>query len=132
MTVKRFLLVFVVGVLLQASVFAVYYNDLLFLRQPVALIAIGSEDTFTRHAAHALGRTKLTAQHVETIAGAAQAFHLTDLEIRALERRVKDDPINESARLRLADAFRRAGQFARAEQIYLDLLNLNGAPKTDP
>jgi hypothetical protein len=130
MTLKRFLLVFVVGVLLQASVFAVYYNDLLFLRQPVALIAMGSRDTFTRHAAHALGRAKLTTQHIETIAGAAQAFHLPDLEIRALERRVKDDPASESARLRLADALRRAGQYARAEAIYVALLD--GAPRPTP
>jgi thioredoxin-like negative regulator of GroEL len=127
MTVKRFLLVFAVGVLLQASVFAVYYNDLLFLRQPVTLIAMGSRSTFTTHAVHALGRAKLTAQHLETIAGAAQAFHLPDLEIRALERRVQDDPVNESARLRLADALRRAGRYARAEQIYIELLN--GSPK---
>lgn len=129
MTIKRFLLVFAVGVLLQASVFAVYYNDLLFLRQPVALIAIGSRDTFTAHAAHALGRAKLTTQHVETIAAAAQAFHLPDLEVRALERRVKDDPDNEAARLRLADALRRAGQYDRAEALYIELL---GNPKANP
>ncbi len=129
MTIKRFLLVFAVGVLLQASVFAVYYNDLLFLRQPVSLIAMGSRETFTAHATHALGRAKLTTQHVETIAAAAQAFHLPDLEVRALERRVKDDPDNEAARLRLADALRRAGQYGRAETIYIELL---ASPKAKP
>lgn len=123
MTVRRFLLVFVTGVLLQASVFAVYYNDLLFLRQPVALIAMGPRDTFVKHAAHALGRTTLTMEHLETIAEAAEAFHLPDVEIRALERRVKDDPVDESARLRLADALRRAGRYGRAEQIYVEILN---------
>jgi hypothetical protein len=130
MTVKRFLLIFGVGVLLQASVFAVYYNDLLFLRQPVAIITMGSPDTFAAHARHALGRSKLTAQHLETIAGAAQVFHLTDLEIRALERRVQDEPADQSTRLRLADALRRDRQYARAERIYLELLD--GSPKARP
>jgi thioredoxin-like negative regulator of GroEL len=125
MTVKRFLLVFAVGVMLQASVFAVYYNDLLYLRQPVTTIVAGPPETFARHAAHALSRTKLTAQHVETIAAAARALQMPDLEVQALERRVADDPADTSARLRLADALRRSGHYGRAEQIYLGILDLS-------
>lgn len=122
MTIPRFLLVFAIGVLLEASVFAVYYNDLLFLRQPVAAIAGGSRDRFVTQATHALGRSKLTAEHLETIAAAAEALHAPDLEVRALERRAAGDPQNESVRLRLGDALRRAGRYDRAERVYLDLL----------
>jgi len=123
MTVKRLSLAFVATVVLQGTVFAVYYNDLLYLRQPVALISAGPRDVFIQHATHALGRSKLTLRHLETIAESAKDFHLGDIEVQALERRVKAQPRDEAAHLRLADALRRSGRYDRAEQVYLELLN---------
>lgn len=119
---RRFLTMMVVALLLQGTVFAIYYDDLLFLRQPLPQITAGPVDTFTGHAAAALGRRRLTVGHLETIAGGAQAFRLHDMEVTALERRLVLTPGDRAVRLRLADALRRAGRLADAESIYLDLL----------
>lgn len=120
--VRRFLTAFVLALLLQGTVFALYYDDLLFLRAPVAEIAVGSPDLFAKYATRALSRERLTGQHLDTIAAAAQSFGMHEPEIVALERRVTSEPGNPAHRLRLADALRRAGQFARAEALYLDVL----------
>lgn len=120
--IKRFMLIFLVGVALQATVFAVYYDDLLYLRQPVATLVQAPRDTFERRATRALTRRRLTAKHLETIAAAAAALHLPHLEVRALERRLEAEPSDAALRLRLADALRRDGQLDRAEHLYLDLL----------
>jgi len=127
MTVKRLSLACAAIVLLQGTVFAVYYNDLLYLRQPVTVIAAGPRDVFIQHATHALGRSKLTARHLETVAEAAKSFQLNAIEVQALERRLKAVPDDEGIRLRLADALRRSGQYDRAEHMYLELLT--GSPE---
>ncbi|MCC7043972.1 MAG: hypothetical protein IT183_08920 [Acidobacteria bacterium] len=119
---RRFLTMMVVALLLQGTVFAIYYDDLLFLRQPLPQIAAGPVEAFTGHATAALGRRRLTVRHLETIAGGAQAFDLHDMEVTALERRLVLTPGDSAVRLRLADALRRAGRLAEAESIYLDIL----------
>jgi hypothetical protein len=119
---RRFLAMLAVALLLQGTVFAVYYDDLLFLRQPLPQITAGPADTFAAHATAALERSRLTVRHLETIAGGAQAFELHDMEVTALERRLLLAPDDQSVRLRLADALRRAGRLADAEAIYLDIL----------
>jgi hypothetical protein len=120
---QRFLIGLGVALLLQGSVFAVYYGDLLFLRQPVAVIASGSPETFREHAATALERSRVTVRHVDTMAEAADVLGMHDLEIRARQRRMAMTPDDRQARLRLADALRRGGQFGDAEAIYESILD---------
>jgi hypothetical protein len=122
MTLKRFLIVFFVGVLAEAGVFALYYDDLLYLRLSVPEITSAPLDTFQRHATSALERERLTRQHLETMADAAKGFGLHDIEVRALARRAAEDPADVSVRLRLGDALRRSGAFDKAEAVYRDIL----------
>lgn len=122
MTISRVVCAFIAALLLQGGAFAFYYGDLLYLRRPVADIASGAPGTFARHAADALKRPKLTQQHLETIAAAAERFRLHGLEIHALDRRTAEDPRDRTVRLRLADALRRAGDYSRAERIYSEIL----------
>ena len=119
---RRFLGLLTVGLVVQSTVFAIYYDDLLFLRRPAAEIVSGSHDTFRRHAESALARPKVTVSHLETIASSAAAFALHDVEVAALERHIAATPADVAVHLRLADALRRAGRFPDAEAIYLDLL----------
>jgi hypothetical protein len=121
--IRRFLVALVVALLLQATAFAIYYDDLLFLRRPLPEIVGGSKETFAGHAGTALGRNRLTVRHLDVIAAAAEAFGLIDLEVAALERRVLATPSDDAARLRLADTLRRAKRFAEAESIFLDILS---------
>lgn len=122
MTLQRFLLGFTTVLVLQSSVFAWQYQDLLYFRQTVAAIRADQPESFVTHAQTALSRKKLTRQHLDTIAVAADGFGKRDIEIQALERRLELDPDDIQVRLRLADAFRRAGRFHDAERMYADLL----------
>ena len=122
MTIRRFFLIFAAGLTLQGTAFAIYYDDLIYLRQPVTAITSGSPEAFGRHARGALGRKGLTVTHLDTIAEAAQSMGMPDLELRALERRVVDLPGDSGTRLRLADALRRAGRYDHAERLYLAIL----------
>lgn len=123
---RRFLAIFGLALVLQSTVFALYYDDLLYLRQPVDAIARDAADVFAKHAERALGREHLTRRHLDTIADSAKAFGLHALECTALERRSAGDPADRAVRLRLADAWRRSGQLSRAEAIYLDMLATRG------
>lgn len=122
MTARRLALVAMMALAIQGAVFAYYYDDLLFLRQPVDVVASAPTEVFRAHALNALDRTRLTRRHLETIAAAAQRQHAIDIEVRAAERLAHEYRADGSARLRLADALRRAGRFAEAEAIYLDIL----------
>ena len=122
MTTARFLIGLAIAMLLQGSVFAVQYRDLLYFRQPVTAILRDDPTTFESNARTALTRRKLTRQHLDTIAGAAQRFGKTDIEIGALERRLELDPEEPGVRLQLGDALRRAGRFSDAEALYSDLV----------
>jgi hypothetical protein len=122
MILKRFLLIFLVAFAAQAVAFAAYYNDLLFLHRPMSALSAVSADDFARHATRALTRKKLTVAHVETIAQVAQALRRPDVEASALERKLKMDGGQAATRLRLADAWRRAGEPVKAERVYLELL----------
>ena len=119
---RRFLLVLAAGVALEAAVFAVYYDDLIYLRQPVGAIAAGSREVFIRHATDALQRPKLTVQHLKTLAAGAQLLRLHHIEVTALERLAEASPTDRPTRLRLGDALRRAGELTRAEAVYVDVL----------
>jgi hypothetical protein len=122
MTLRRLALVAVIALAIQGVAFAYYYDDLLFLRQPVDVLASAPPDVFRTHAARALDRSRLTRRHLETIAAAAQRHGATDIELRAAARRAREFPGDVSARLDLADALRRAGRYAEAEAIYVDIL----------
>lgn len=123
---KRFLVVMALALLLQGTVFAIYYDDLLFFRQPMSEITSGSVESFADYAASALDRSHLTVKHLDTIAAGALSFGLRDVEVAALQRRLLAAPADRSGRLRLADALRRAGRLAEAEAIYLDILASTG------
>ena len=88
MTLRRFLLVFAIALVLQATGFAWRYDDLLYLRRPLNAIISDSPEEFSRRAAVTLGRTRLTYRNIERIAEASKAFHLPALEVQALERHV--------------------------------------------
>lgn len=120
--IHRFLIGLTAVLLVQGTVFALYYDDLLFLRKPLPEIAGVARDTFQRHASDALDRKKLTAYHLDAIAAGAAAHHLLELERQALERRVVLTSGDHSSRLRLADALRRSGRLVEAEAIYRDVL----------
>lgn len=120
--IRRFLLVLFVALVLQGTAFAVYYDDLLFLHRPLSEIVAVAPDEFVRHARAALERRRLTVRHLDTIAAGARAFQLPVVEVSALERRVRMTDENREARFRLADALRRAGRLAEAQDLYLDLL----------
>jgi hypothetical protein len=120
--IRRFLLGLGLAIALQATAFAIYYDDLIFLRRSVPQIVAGSRETFVRHAEAALVREHITVRHAETIAQAAREFGVTSLEVAALERRVRMSPSDQDVRFRFADALRRNGQFAEAEATYLALL----------
>ncbi len=124
--IRRFVLVLGVALVLQGTAFALYYDDLLFLRQPLSRITAGSAETFVRHARTSLDRPKLTVKHLDTIADAAAAFDQHDVEVTALERRLTVTPDDWRVRAKLGDALRRAGRFAEAEAIYLALLSSSG------
>lgn len=123
---QRFLISMAVALLLQGGGFAVYYDDLLFLRQPVTAITTGSPETFRPQADTALERRSLTVRHLDTIAESAGAFGMHDIEVRALQRRMSMTPDDRQVRPRLADALRRAGRFGEAERLYLSILKSTG------
>jgi hypothetical protein len=123
MILKRFALVFLAAFAVQATLFAVYYDDLLFLRRPVAVLRAGSAADFTRHASRALTRRRLTIEHLETIVQVAEALRRPDLEVSALDRKSQMDGGQTLTRLRLADALRRAGEPVKAERVYLEVLS---------
>lgn len=120
--IRRFLLIMTAALVLQGTVFAIYYDDLLYLRRPLADIVERAPDDFARQAESALARERLTLHHLDSIAGGAQAFNLGEIEVVALERRVSITPSDRGARLRLADALRRATRLPEAEHLYLELL----------
>lgn len=121
-TGSRLGLVFGVALAVQAGVFAWRYQDLMFFRKPVAEIAAIGGDSFEVHAVEALGRPKVTKQNLEAIADAAETLKSPAVELRALERAVKADPLDTRLKLKLADALRRSGQLPRAEALYQDVL----------
>lgn len=123
MTSRRLALVVVMTLAVQGLVFAYYYEDLLFLRQAVDVVASAPDEVFREHALAALKRTRLTRRHLETIAAAAQRQHSVDIEVQALQRLALEYRQDASMRLRLADGLRRAGRLAEAEAIYLELLD---------
>ena len=121
-TIRRLVAAFIVAVIIEAATFAILFDDLLYLRQPPDVIAAGSLETFERHAADALRRDRLTAQHLDTMAAAARAFGRHDLEVQALERRAQQTSTGPAVKLRVADALRRAGRLGEAEHLYLEVL----------
>jgi hypothetical protein len=122
MTTAKFLIGLAIAMLLQGSVFAVQYRDLLYFRQPTTAIVRDDPASFESNARAALTRRKLTRQHLDSIANAALKFGKTDIEIAALERRLELDPAAAGVRLQLGDALRRAGRFGDAERLFSDLV----------
>jgi thioredoxin-like negative regulator of GroEL len=122
MTLRKFLIGFVVVLALQAGLFAWNYRDLLYLRQPSSAIVTDGAATFASQAGEALSRKHLTRQHLDTIADTARTLGQPAYEIAALERRLQQDPHDAGIRVRLADVYRRTGQLDRAEALYLEVL----------
>jgi hypothetical protein len=122
MTVRRLAAALLVGLVVQGSVFAWRYEDLIYLRRPVAALLGGGRDRFVRHASRALERPTLTRAHLDTIAEAAQGFGLIHFEVTARERRVALDPADRAIKLRFAEALRRQGDRVRAERQFKQLV----------
>ena len=122
MTTSRFLVALAIAMLLQGSVFAVQYRDLMYFRQPASAIVRDDPATFEANAHAALTRRKLTRHHLDTIATAAERFGKPDIQISALERRLELDPKEAHIRLQLGDALRRAGRLDEAERLYTDVI----------
>lgn len=122
MTVRRLATALLVGLVVQGTVFAWRYEDLIYLRRPVAALLGGGRDRFVRHASHALERPNLTRAHLDTIAEAAHGFGLIHLEVTARERRVALDPADRAIKLRFAEALRRQGDRVRAERLFQQLV----------
>jgi thioredoxin-like negative regulator of GroEL len=120
-TVRRLVMALFVAIALQTGVFAWRYRDLIYLRQPVDAVARDA-DALEASVETALQRTRLTAGHLEAIAVAGAHTGRVAWEVEALSRRLTLDPDDVQVRLRLADALRRAGDLARAETLYLDVL----------
>jgi thioredoxin-like negative regulator of GroEL len=121
-TIPRFVVALSFAILLQAGVFAWSNTDLLYLRRPVSEIVHDDAAVFTKNAADALTRPKLTRKHLDTIADAAHQLGQPTTEIQALERRVAADPADTQIKLRLADALRRGGDLRRAEALYREVI----------
>lgn len=125
-TIPRVIGAFVFALLAMTGVFVWRYSDLLYLRQPVASIEHAGRQAFTDQVALALARPDLTRRHLDTIADAAARFGDLNLEALALMRRQEQDPDDLNIRLRLADALRRAGNYARAEELFRAALSTTG------
>ena len=123
MTPKRLALAFMGMLALEVAMFFVTYRDLIPLRTPQAAMAGSSSMDFSRSAGSALERPKLTTAQLESIAAVAQTLRLPDLETRALSRLADTQPDDLEMKLRLADALRRQGDFARGEQVYRSVLD---------
>lgn len=122
MTVRRFVTLFLVALACEVGVFAVSYRDLLSLRHGAAASEAGSA-AFGATAGQALSRSHLTREHLETIAAGAARLEMRAVEIDALSRLTREYPADVRLKLRLADALRRAGDYARAEAVYMDVLS---------
>jgi DNA-binding SARP family transcriptional activator len=122
MTFRHFVLLLGLAVATQAAVFNRYYTDLLYLRQPVTVLAQGPVDEFRAQARSALGRQGLTRHHLDTIAETARRNGQTDIEVRALEQLAELHSADTAIALRLADALRRNGRLEEADRVYQRIL----------
>ena len=129
MTLRKFLVGFVIALFLQAGLFAWSYRDLLYFRKSPAAIVTDGASTFAAQAEEALSRKQLTRQHLETIADTALRLGQSKYEIAALVRRLQLDPRDEGIRVRLAEAYVRSGQLDRAEALYLQMLQQSEASR---
>ncbi len=116
---RRFVMIVFVGVLAEAAVFALAYDDLLALRYQSASV----ESAFIQRADRVLARRAVTRAHLEAVATQAQALGLASIEVRALDACARLAPHDEALTLRRADALRRAGDYARAAQLFQDVLD---------
>ena len=78
---RRFVMIVLVGLLAEAAVFALAYDDLLALRYTGASV----ESDFIQRADRVLSRRKVTRAHLEAIASQAQSLGLAAIEVRALD-----------------------------------------------
>lgn len=116
---RRFVMIVLVGLLAEAAVFALAYDDLLALRYTGASV----ESDFIQRADRVLSRRKVTRAHLEAIASQAQSLGLVAIEVRALDACASLSLHDAPLTLRRADALRRAGDYARAAQLYQDVLD---------
>lgn len=118
----RFILVALLGLVCEGGVFAYTHRDILELRRTAPLTSPAERAAFADRAERALLRKSITRADLELIAAQAQRLGLAPLEIRALDACAALDPDDLRLSLRRAEAFRRAGDLRRAEQIYKELL----------
>lgn len=119
---KRFLVVIVLGMLLEVGAFAYVNRDALAVMTDWPLWSNGQE-AFEARAHRLLGQAKVPRQGAETIATQARARGLTALEAQALGTLCRQNPGDDILALRYADALRRAGDLAEAERVYGSLLD---------
>lgn len=121
MIIKRFLLVLVALVALQAVVFLVWYRDVLALRRPVTELA-SDPAAFRDTADRVLNRSSLTRRQLETLVDGAIRAKDAATEEAALRRIVEQSPSEEAARVRLAELLRRQGRLDEAARLYTEIL----------
>lgn len=121
MTIRRFVMVLVALVALQAAAFGVWYRDLLRLRRPVAELA-SDPAAFRDTAGRVLTRSSLTRRQLETLVDGATRAKDAAIQEAALRRIVEQDPEDESARVRLAEVLRRQGRLDEAARLYAGIL----------
>lgn len=122
----RFARLMVVGLVLEGLMFAFWYRDILAVRQGAheATASAASRDDFARTAAAVLGRKKVTRDTLERVAREAYVLRLPQTEVAALDAAFRQSPNDVELQLRLADALRRTGDFARAEDLYASVLDV--------
>jgi len=119
----RFLSVIVIGMLFEVGAFAYVNRDTLALTTDWPIWS-RVKPTFQERAEHVLTHsTKVTRKQVETIAMEARALGLPALEAQALEAYSRQQPHDRALSLRLADAYRRAGDLKNAERVYLNIVH---------
>ena len=122
----RFARLMVLGLVLEGVMFTFWYRDILAVRRVAheATSSGASRDDFAKTAAAVLGRKKVTRDTLERVAREAYVLRLPAIEVDALDAASRQSPNDVELRLRLADALRRTGDFARAEDLYASVLDV--------
>jgi hypothetical protein len=117
----RFCVAIVLGVLVEAGLFAYVHQDALALTTGWPMWSTDRVE-FEHRAARLLQEPEVTRQQLESIAARARVFGLPAIEAAALAIVSRREPADRDVRLRAADALRRAGDLHGAERVYTDLL----------
>jgi len=118
MSLRRFLVVVALLAVFEFATFEWRFRDLVYLNQPVAVLAQESGGGFASHAQRALSRSTLTRAKLETIAQVAAVRNDSGVLLMALVRLADEYPVDAGVQLRLAETLRAAGRINEAEEAY--------------